>query len=39
MSKPVNLIELSYRHDIVNAFAMHYSLINVKAELDQIVKG
>ena len=32
-------IQLSDRHDIVNAFAMHYSLISVKAELDQLVKG
>ena len=32
-------IELSDRHDIVNAFAMHYSIISVKAELDQMVKG
>ena len=39
MSKPVTAIELGDRHDIVNAFAMHYSLINVKAELDQMVKG
>ena len=39
MSKSVTAIELSDRHDIVNAFAMHYSLISVKAELDQMVKG
>ena len=26
---PVNAIELSDRHDIVNAFAMHYSIISV----------
>ena len=31
--------ELGDRHDIVNAFATHYSLINVKAELDQMVRG
>lgn len=39
MSKSVTAIELSDRHDIVNAFAMHYSIISVKAELDQMVKG
>ena len=39
VSKPVTAIELDDRHDIVNAFAMHYSLINVKTELDQMVKG
>lgn len=35
----VNAIELSDHHDIVNAFAMHYSIISVKAELDQMVQG
>ena len=39
MSKSVTAIELNDRHDIVNTFAMHYSLISVKAELDQMVKG
>ena len=39
MSKSVTAIELSNHHDIVNAFTMHYSLISVKAELDQMVKG
>ena len=36
VSKPV---EMSDCHDTVNAFAMHYSLISVKAELDHMVKG
>ena len=39
MSKPVIKIDLSDRHDLVNAFVMHYSIINVKAELDQMVRG
>ena len=33
------MLELSDRHDIVDAFTMHYFLINVEAELDQMVKG
>ena len=39
MSMAVNAIELGDCSDIVNAFAMHYSIISVKAELDQMVKG
>ena len=39
MSKSVTAMELSDSHDIVNAFAMDYSLISFKAELDHMVKG
>ena len=39
VSQPVTSIEFSSREKIVGAIAMHYSVVRVKAELDQLVKG
>ena len=39
VSQPVTSINLSDRNKLVSAIAMHYSVVRVKAELDQIVNG
>ena len=39
VSQPVTSIKCSSREKIVSAIAMHYCVVRVKAELDQIVTG
>ena len=39
VSQPVTSIESSSHEKIVGAIAMHYSVVRVKSELDQLAKG